>query len=104
MKADPPRLDSQMLATAPIAREQDFAANGMSGVRGRYSTFEFVLRLSDPIHARLAALPSSITSNAGITFELKWLRDFVSHPVCTNAALCRFVASQLASAVIPPLL
>ncbi len=55
MKDDPPRLDAGLLETAPIADEQAFAADGASGVRGRYSTFEFVLRLSQPIHARLAS-------------------------------------------------
>lgn len=32
--------------------------------------------------------------------ELKWLRDFVSHPVCRNQQLCEFIASNLPNAVI----
>ncbi|HKZ09362.1 MAG TPA: hypothetical protein VJL61_01495 [Rhodanobacteraceae bacterium] len=32
--------------------------------------------------------------------ELKWLRDFVSHPVCRNQRLCEFIASHLPNAVI----
>jgi hypothetical protein len=32
--------------------------------------------------------------------ELKWLRDFVSHPVCTNPALCGFIERELPSAVV----
>lgn len=32
--------------------------------------------------------------------ELKWLRDFVSHPACGNPQLCEFIASNLPNAVI----
>jgi hypothetical protein len=32
--------------------------------------------------------------------ELKWLRDFVSHPVCRSQPLCKFIADHLPTAVI----
>lgn len=32
--------------------------------------------------------------------KAKWVRDFVSHPICGNPALCAFIAQELPSAVV----
>lgn len=69
MNKNPTHLDARLLESEPIADELAFAAHEASGVRGRYSTFEFVLRLSQPIHDRLAALPSGIVSKSDISLE-----------------------------------
>jgi len=62
-------LDVHLLETIPIASELNETAAIVEGVRGRYNTFEFVLRLSQPIHERLAALPNGIVSSSEITLE-----------------------------------
>ncbi|KAK3677831.1 hypothetical protein LTR37_021515 [Vermiconidia calcicola] len=54
-------LDLTLLETA--------ALDEGSGPRGRYSTFEFTLRLSPEIHARIARLEGTIRSSADLDFE-----------------------------------
>lgn len=54
-------LDLTLLETAALEEG--------SGPRGRYSTFEFTLRLSPEIHARIARLKGPIRSSADLEFE-----------------------------------
>ena len=56
------RLSPDLLGSLGPSEEPVYPAGNPSDWRGIYRTFEFVLRLSQPIHERLAALPSGISS------------------------------------------
>lgn len=66
---DTPRLDSTLLETAAFTALPGVAEDNRSGVRGRYNTFEFTLRLSREVHERIARLDAGIHSTHGLEFE-----------------------------------
>lgn len=55
-------LSPNLLGSLGPSEEPIYPADDSKSWRGLYSTFEFVLRLSQPIHQRLAALPPGISS------------------------------------------
>ncbi|MBB3819820.1 hypothetical protein FHT03_003011 [Xanthomonas arboricola] len=57
-----PSLSLDLLGSLSPSEEPIYSAGDSQDWRGLYSTFEFVLRLSQPIHQRLAALPSGISA------------------------------------------
>lgn len=62
MAHQPPPLSSDLLGAFVASEQPVYPAGDSPGWRGIYRTFEFVLRLSQPVHERLAALPSGISS------------------------------------------
>lgn len=62
------RLDPRLLDVDADREKSEFEAVGGS-VRGQYSTFEFVLRLSQPVHERLALRAKAIESGEKPSLE-----------------------------------
>lgn len=69
MSTVPPILDARLVETIPIADMGAFPATVPAGVRGLYNTFQFVLRLSQPVHERLAKLPNGIATSSQVGFD-----------------------------------
>lgn len=69
MSTVPPSLDARLVETIPIADMGAFPATVPAGVRGLYNTFQFVLRLSQPVHERLAKLPNGIATSSQVGFD-----------------------------------
>lgn len=69
MSRVPSDLDARLVETIPIADMGAFPAAVPAGVRGLYNTFQFVLRLSQPVHERLAKLPNGIATSSQVDFD-----------------------------------
>ena len=64
LRLDPTLLETKAFSALPGASHDD-----RPGVRGRYNTFEFTLRLSQEVHERIAKLDAGIHSSRGLEFE-----------------------------------